>query len=226
MKNGPIKYGKEIVAALIFASTLGANAPAAMAGDMAMGERTHGDTGWMVRGRALGVVPDEGGTTSIGGSPEIDNSLVPELDISYFLSKNVAVELVLGTTPHKAKLKNSLLGPSTDLGKVWLLPPTLLAQYHFDDGSALKPYVGAGLNYTIFYNEKAPGGTVTNIEYDNSVGYALQAGVDYHYKGNWYLNLDVKKLWLDTDVSVNGGAVTGKVDINPWLIGIGIGYRY
>ncbi|MGB0920869.1 MAG: OmpW/AlkL family protein [Alphaproteobacteria bacterium] len=215
-------YGKEIVAALILGASGWLAPPAALAGDAGMARPTHGDTGWMVRGRAVGVVPDEGGTTTIGGSPEIDNSIVPELDISYFFNKNLAVELVLGTTPHKAKLKN----PNVDLGKVWLLPPTLLAQYHFDDGSAFKPYVGAGLNYTIFYNEDAPGGAVTSIKYDDSVGYALQAGVDYHYKGNWYLNLDVKKLWLDTDVSVNGGAIRGKVDIDPWLIGVGIGYRY
>lgn len=183
-------------------------------------------TGWMIRARALGVIPNEGGKTTIGGKPKIDNSLVPEIDISYFFNESTAVELILGTTPHDASVKGSALG-NVDIGDVWLLPPTLLLQHHFVSDSKFKPYIGAGVNYTFFYNADTPNsGVVTDIDYDDGFGVALQAGVDYHYKDNWYLNLDVKRLWLDTDVSINDGAVKAKVDIDPWLVGIGIGYRY
>ncbi|MEN8723792.1 MAG: OmpW family outer membrane protein [Alphaproteobacteria bacterium] len=193
-------------------------APAAFAADK--------DSGWMIRARAVGVVPDEGGSTSIGGKPQIDNSVVPEIDISYFFNESTAVELILATTPHDAQVKGSALG-NVDLGDVWLLPPTLLLQHHFVSDSKFKPYVGAGVNYTFFYGEDTPNsGPVTQIDYDDGFGFALQAGVDYHYKDNWYLNLDVKHIWLDTDVLVNNGGVTAKVDIDPWLIGLGVGYRY
>lgn len=211
---------KKILAALAFA-LLGSNTAIA-ASPFAPDE----DTGWMIRARAVGVVPDEGGSTSIGGKPEIDNSLVPEIDITYFFNRSTAVELILATTPHDASLKGSALG-DVDLGDVWLLPPTLLLQHHFVSDSKFKPYIGAGVNYTFFYREDAPNsGPVNDIDYDDGFGFALQAGVDYHYKDNWYLNLDVKHIWLDTDVSVNNGGVTGNVDIDPWLIGVGIGYRY
>ncbi|MDX5494491.1 MAG: outer membrane beta-barrel protein, partial [Alphaproteobacteria bacterium] len=90
----------------------------------------------------------------------------------------------------------------------------------------LSPYVGAGLNYTFFYNEDAPGGAVTSIDYENSFGWALQAGVDYAVADRWYVNFDVKKIFLSTDVSINGGAINADVDLDPWLIGVGVGYRF
>lgn len=215
-----MKNRTRLISLALLVSTTALTAPYAYAGD----QKAEGE-GWMVRGRVLHVVPDEGGTTTIGGHPEIDNSIVPELDISYFFNKNVAVELILGTTPHDAELRGSALG-DVDLGDVWLLPPTLVAQYHFDEQDGFKPYVGAGVNYTIFYNADAPGGTVTQIDYDDNFGFALQAGVDIHWKDNWYFNVDVKKVFLETDVSVNNGAVTGTVDIDPWLFGVGVAYRY
>ncbi len=180
----------------------------------------------MFRARALGVIPDEGGSTSINGKPDIENSIVPEIDISYFFTKTTAVELILATTPHDTAVKGSALG-DVDLGDVWLLPPTLLLQHHFVSDSKFKPYVGAGVNYTIFYGEDTPNsGPVTDIDYDDGFGFALQAGIDYEYKENWYINFDVKRIWLSTDVSVNKGAVTADVDIDPWIVGLGVGFRY
>jgi outer membrane protein len=117
---------------------------------------------WMIRGRALAVVPQEsaklrlGGAPIVGGDVDISNSVVPELDISYFFTKNIAVELILGVTPHKVKGAGALAG--AQIGSSWLLPPTLMLQYHFTDFGAFKPYVGVGVNYTVFFNEKAKGG--------------------------------------------------------------------
>ena len=108
---------------------------------------------------------------------------------------------------------------------MWLLPPTLTAQYHFDTETAFKPYVGAGINYTMFYNEKA-GSSINDIKYDNSIGGALQVGFDYAIDDHWMLNADVKKVWINSDVSINGGAVRADVDIDPVIVGFGVGYKF
>lgn len=178
---------------------------------------------WMLRVRGLAVVPDESASIDpIGGDVSIDNSLVPELDITYFATQNIAFELILGTTPHKVSAKGTAAG-DVDLGKVWLLPPTLTAQYHFLPEGNIRPYVGAGINYTIFYNKDEPTGI--NIKYDNAFGFALQAGVDVALDDNWALNFDVKKLFLNTDATINN-SIKADVDIDPWLIGVGVGYRF
>lgn len=114
--------------------------------------------------------------------------------------------------------------PNIDLGDVWVLPPTLTAQYHFNNSTSFVPYLGAGINYTFFYN--ADPGAAASIKYDNGFGYALQAGADYKLDEHWMLNVDVKKLFLNTDASVNGGAVTADVDLDPWILGMGVGYRF
>ena len=116
------------------------------------------------------------------------------------------------------------INPSVDLGSVWVLPPTLTAQYHFNNSTGIVPYVGAGINYTFFYNAD-PGG-VSSVKYDDGFGYALQSGVDYKLDEHWMLNADIKKIFLNTDASVNGGAVTADVDLDPWVIGFGFGYRF
>lgn len=184
-----------------------------------------GDASWMVRARALGVIPQESSIiTPIGGSAEVNDSVVPELDISYFFNKNIAAELVLATTKHDVTAKNTSSG-DVDVGSAWLLPPTVTLQYHFTQWENLvKPYLGAGLNYTIFYN--ADPGDMSTVHYDNKFGYALQAGADIPIGGNWYFNVDVKKLFLSTKADFNNGGVIAKVDLDPWLVGAGIGYRF
>lgn len=175
----------------------------------------------MVRARLIGVLPDESASTTIGGDVGVSNDWVPEIDFTYFVTDNVALELIAATTKHDVTHNAGI-----DLGEVSLLPPTLTLQYHFMPKERLSPYVGAGINYTFFYNEDAPGGAVTSIDYENSFGWALQAGVDYAVADNWYLNFDVKKVFLSTDVSINGGAITADVDLDPWIVGFGVGYRF
>lgn len=182
--------------------------------------------GLQIRARAIAVVPDESASIStIGGDVEISNSYVPELDFSYFFNKHIALELIAAISPHDVKAKGTSLG-SVELGSVWVLPPTLLLQYHHPFSNGFKPYIGAGFNYTFFLNEDAPGGTVTKVDYDNTVGWALQIGADYMLTEHWLVNLDVKKLFLSTDVSLNGGAIKADVTIDPWIVGAGLGYRF
>jgi outer membrane protein len=185
---------------------------------------TDGLSPWMFRLRGIYVMPDEKAHLTVSGNVDIGDAIVPELDISYFFTENLAAELILGTTNHEVDGQSGGLA-GLNLGDVWLLPPTLTAQYHFNLTDTIKPYVGAGVNYTIFYGEDA--GQFADIDYKNSFGWALQAGVDIATGDNWGINLDVKKLFLDTKVRVNNGVVTsGKVEIDPWIFGAGVYYRY
>jgi outer membrane protein len=177
----------------------------------------------LVRARVLGVLPDESATvTPIGGSVSIDESYVPEVDATYFLTNNIGVELIAAVTPHKVRHTPT----GIDLGEVWLLPPTVTLQYHFNPKGKVKPYVGAGLNYTHFFNEDAPGGAITKIDYKDSWGWAAQAGVDFQLNDRWYLNIDVKKIKIEPDVVMNNGTITAEAKINPVIFGFGVGYRY
>ena len=190
------------------------------------------DGHWLVRGRAIAVIPNDSATLSAaGGDVSISTSVVPELDISYFFTPNIAAELILGVTPHDVSGAGALAG--NDLGSVWLLPPTLTLQYHVtqlgewtgsEAAGRFKPYVGAGVNYTAFFDADA--GQFNSIDYEDGFGFALQAGVDIEIAEGFFFNIDAKYIFLDTDVSVNRGAVTGDVDINPLIVGVGLGYRF
>lgn len=196
---------------------------------------------WQIRLRGVGVVPNEKSTIGvIGGKADITNTFIPELDITYFFTKNIAAELILGTTKHDVSTVNSDIsgigGPTQaniNLGSVNLLPPTLTIQYHFYPGkdNVVKPYIGAGINYTLFYNEK-PGNTVANVSYDNAFGIATQVGADFNLTDNFFLNIDAKYIFLKTDVTVDASnlapnlQIPAKVTINPLLFGFGVGYRF
>jgi outer membrane protein len=187
---------------------------------------------WQVRLRAVGVAPDESASIGIiGGDVAISNALIPELDFTYFFTENFAAELILGTAKHDVQAINTAAG-DVNLGSVWLLPPTLTAQYHFytSDKKVFKPYIGAGVNYTLFYNVKS--GDVADVTYDNALGYAAQLGFDLMLDETFFINVDVKRLFLSTDVSVDasnlapGLIIPAEVDINPWLVGVGVGMKF
>lgn len=183
---------------------------------------------WMIRVRALVVAPEDSGQVDQIAASDLENSttVVPELDISYFFTPNFAAELILGVTRHHVTGSGSIAG--VDVGKATLLPPTLTFQYHFTDFGAFKPYVGAGPNYTVFFNQDAAGGTVTAVKFKNTFGFALQAGFDYMIDRHWGLNFDVKKLFLkpDFDATIGGLARTGTDNLNPWMIAGGVTYRF
>jgi outer membrane protein len=172
---------------------------------------------WLVRARAVHLDSANKDRTGLGLS--INNKTLPELDITYFFSPNFAAELVL-TVPQKQDVHSSAAGY---LGTLKHLPPSLLAQYHFTQFSGFKPYVGAGVNYTRFSSVKLLGGAADVQR--NSWGGALQLGVDIPLNKQWSLNFDVKKVYINTDVTLNG-AKAGNFKINPVLVGVGVGYRF
>lgn len=188
---------------------------------------TEAPSPWQIRLRALGVVTEDSGYVNAvpGSGLSYSNTVTPELDISYFFTDNIAAELILGTTYANIEGQGAI-GELGNVGKVWLLPPTLTLQYHFTDFGAFKPYVGAGVNYTIFYNQDA--GSADALKVKNTFGTALQVGFDYMVDQHWGVNFDVKKLFLkpDFDVTVDGAKLTGKAALDPWLIGAGVTYRF
>jgi outer membrane protein len=174
----------------------------------------------IARLRGIVVAPDAStsGTLSSLGTT-VNTTVVPEVDFTYMFTDSLGAELILGTTRH------SLTTDLGGIGKVSLLPPTLTLQWHFNDAGRIRPYVGAGLNYTLFYhNSLAVGGQGVDIS-NHSFGPALQAGVDLAFSQNWFVNFDVKKVWIKTDASLAGTDI-GTLKINPWIIGVGIGRRF
>lgn len=182
---------------------------------------------WQIRLRALGVISNnEGEVDGIAGSDlSYSDTVIPELDITYYFTDNIAAELILGTTYANVWGEGSITGLGK-IGRTWILPPTLTLQYHFTDFGAFKPYVGAGLNYTIFYNEE--GANADDLDIDNAFGVAVQAGFDYMIDQHWGVNFDVKKIFLKPDftATVGGVDVDGKAKLDPWLIGAGVTYRF
>jgi len=186
---------------------------------------------WIVRGRAVHLdsantnSADLRGTlTSLGSSEaSINDRWLPELDITYFFSPNVAVELVL-TYPQKQKLSISNVG---QIGTFKHLPPTLSLQYHFTGLSGFRPYVGAGLNFTNISDVKwgATGQSLGLNLKRNSTGLSIGAGFDVPMGGGWLFNADVKKVQLKTDVT-SFGAKIGTFKVDPLLLSLGVGKRF
>jgi outer membrane protein len=179
---------------------------------------------WMVRVRAVDLLWNNG-QTGIAQAANIKakDQWIPEFDVSYFFTKNIAAELVL-TWPQQVNITAN----GTDAGKISALPPSLLAQYHFTDLGAFKPYVGAGVNYTIFGNRQNFYGPGAGLQVEpSSIGFVGQIGMDYMLDKNWGLNVDVKYATMATNVqAVAGGANLGKLTLNPWMPAVGVAYKF
>lgn len=209
---------------------------------------------WVVRLRATNINPSEssklGETTdkAYGGNPfpastlygsstanlEVDSNTIPELDISYYVTKNIALELILALgSKHDVKV-DSAGAVNPKLGEVNLLPPTLTAQWHFMPDQTFDPYVGAGVTFARAMDNgltaRAPGVGNFPIRIDRSNwGAALQAGFDVNLQDGWLVNFDVKKIWIDTDVKLNLGNGYKKIDdldIDPLVVSVGFGKKF
>lgn len=195
---------------------------------------------WLVRVRGISVDPDSDSSTlrSNGASiadtgVSVDDDVVPELDITYMFRPKLGLELILATSQHDVFAEDSL----SALGKVVdarVLPPTLTLQYHFNPEGTFRPYIGAGLNFTLFYDEEATttfdaAVGVSSVDLDESVGLAGQFGFDIGLNETWFINFDVKYIQIDTTATIETaalGTVEVDVDINPFVYGFGIGRRF
>lgn len=201
------------------------------------GPATAGDPNGNFMVRVLGAVVDPdtdigairlNGTAIPGADAEVDTEVIPAATLTYFFNKNVAVELFCCFANIGVDAKGSLAQAGFGkLGTSWIFPPVVTLQYHFDGMGGFKPYVGAGVQYIAFFDEGSNIGG--NLDIDNAFGFALQAGVDVSLGDGWYLNADVKKIWLDTDVTWDlggGNRIQADVDLDPWIISAGVGYRF
>ena len=180
---------------------------------------------WLVRARAIYIMPQ--GSSDPGLVPQdavtLNNVVAPEVDISYFFTKNIAAELI-ATYPQQ---HNVNLAGTGNIGTVKHLPPTLLLQYHFLPEGQFRPYLGAGFNYTKFSDVSLNAAGVGPLFLDSSsTGGALQAGMDIKISGNMYFNVDVKKIWIGTDVKTAAGVKVTHLNLNPWVPGVGLGWRF
>lgn len=189
---------------------------------VAMGSAVAQESPWLVRVRAvhLDTADKSDPVGGVGASDRltVSDKTIPEFDVSYFFTPNLAAELVL-TYPQK----HDVYLDGTNIGTFKHLPPSLLLQYHFTPDAPLKPYVGAGINYTTLSKVRLLNGQAS-LEHD-SVGLVLQAGVDYAIDRQWSLNFDVKKAQIRSDVMI-GGAKASRVKVDPLMIGVGVGYRF
>lgn len=193
------------------------------AGPAAAQSQDSGD--WIVRGRVLHL--DSADKDSTGLDLSLKNKTFPEVDITYFFTPNIAAELVL-TVPQKQRVtvQQSALGGPTDIGSFKHLPPTLMLQYHFRPDATVRPYVGAGINYTRLSGVNLVVPTVGRLDLErNSWGLAVGGGVDIALAKNWFLNFDVKKVQIRSDVKL-GAQKVSQVKVDPWLFGVGVGYRF
>jgi outer membrane protein len=207
--------------ALVAASALMAVAATAHAGD------------FMVRARVLQLDP---ANESYGPHPALANNavsvssrLIWELDASYFMTPNWAVEVIATTPP-----KHTVSTGGARLGTLRHLPPTVTLQYHLAPTNAsVRPYIGVGLNYTRFSAVDLDAGPALGASTavplkikKNSWGTAVQIGADFPINEKLSINVDFKKIDIGTKVSLADGTYLGTVKVNPVLFGAGIGYKF
>ena len=194
-----------------------------------------GDT--YVRVRGIVVSPTEKSGGILPALPtetvKVNNAVTPEVDITRMVSDNIGFELIAATSKHSASGVTGVTGGIGKLASTWVLPPTLTAQYHLAPNSKVRPYVGAGINYTLFYSEKASNAFEaaagsTRVKMKSSFGWAGQVGVDIDLSDKMFLNFDVKYVDMDTKatlVTTGLGTQTVKVSLDPLIFGVGVGFR-
>lgn len=150
------------------------------------------------------------------------------LNFGYMLTDNIGIEL-LAATPFSHDIT---LGEHGKIAETKHLPPTLVAQYYFGDAqSKLRPYIGAGVNFTNFFDNEFTNdlnGALTDLSMSNSWGLAAQVGLDYQINDSWLINASVWYAQISTDVKFNLGDAPQKVetDIDPWVYMISVGYTF
>jgi outer membrane protein len=181
------------------------------------------DSKFVVKVGIANVIPKSNNGTLYNGALKTDvgNSARPSITFEYMITPNIGVE-VLGAWPFRNDIKLN----DAKLARVDVLPPTVSVQYHFLPGKVVSPFVGLGLNYTFMYNEKTMGAIAdTKLDIKNSWGVAFHGGVDFNFNKNWLMTADIRWIQMRNDVKHDGNNV-GKVKVDPWVLGVAVGYRF
>ena len=212
------------VAVMTLASGAATGAMAQSANDWQVARK--GD--WIVTGRITEVSSGAddsiftGGGVDTGLNVDVGHDVMPTLGFTYFLTDNISVEAILGATQHQIRAQGG--GTDVAVHETWVLPPVVTLQYRPMPEARVSPYVGAGINYMLFFDGKDQNGFTVDLE--DGFGYALQAGADIALTGPWTLNVDVKKVWFETEATINGGALTSDVNLDPWVVSVGFGRKF
>lgn len=189
---------------------------------------------WILRVRAISIDPNESSDQigDTGSEVGVDSATVPEVDVTYMFTKRLGLELIAAVADHDLYASGGALN-GADLGTVSILPPTLVAQFHPFPGGLFDFYVGAGINYTNFYDydlsDDLAGLGVTDIGYSSSFGLAGNIGLSFYLGNNFHFNGDIKYIQVSTDAEIrtaDGVLDTVSVDINPWVFGLGVGWKF
>lgn len=182
---------------------------------LSVGHATAQERGWLLRARTAQMKMQDNGTSGLGWTAE--NKSLMALDVSYFLNKNVAVEL-LWPSPQT----HAVSAAGVNKGKFVVSPHALVLQYHVTDWTLVQPYVGVGINNTQYSSANFTGSQTTDR---SSWGAALQMGANFPVDKSWSVNVDMKKLYSQTDIE-SAGVHQGTLKLNPTLVGVGVGYRF
>lgn len=192
----------------------------------------------LFRVRAILVTPQESSSDVLPAFPgeevKVTDAVMPEVDFTYMVTDSIGLELIVATTKHKAQGKTGVTGSLGTLTSTWVLPPTLTVNYHFNSKGKVRPYLGAGLNYTVFYSEDASEDLEdavgpTKVKLSDSFGPALQAGIDIDVSPTMFVNLDVKWIDMDTTATLDTTAIGEqkvRVHLDPIVLGAGVGWRF
>lgn len=208
----------------------------------------------LINARILNIAPDVGDNQVMaGGSPlaapagiDVDDANSLGIDITYMVTDNFGVELMLDTTSkHTINGTGNLTG--VEVGEATVLPPSVIAVWHFMPANNIRPYAGAGINYTMFFSEGTtsqftstidavagsgvsnPAITSTALSVDDAFGLVAQVGVDIDINKDWYVSFDAKYIAMDTTATIKANGVdtaTVDFDVNPLVLGVGIGTSF
>lgn len=173
---------------------------------------------WIVRTGFHSIEPKSRNHALVG----VGDAIGLTFSATYMVAPNWGVEL-LAALPFLHEITRNGAGAAGETG---LLPPTLSAQYHFNPNGRVRPYIGAGLNYTVFSDERTWGSLQgAKLELDPSFGPAAQLGVDIDVIPGWIINVDARWFDIDTDAKLDG-ADLGTIAIDPYAFGLSIGHRF
>ncbi len=169
----------------------------------------------LMRVRIIDINPQNSGTLIVKDSVSLD------IDFTYMVSDHFGVELLLDTSSeHNIQLDGA------DVVVTKVLPPALIAQYHVSPSEKVRPYIGIGINYTLFFDEKTTGSVSgLDVELDSSTGMVFQAGVDFDINDKWFANIDFKKMEINTIARLTGGLNIDS-NLDPVVIGVGVGMKF
>jgi outer membrane protein len=207
--------------------------PLAVAAALAAPVAAHAEEGtydpgkWLVRVGISQINPDSFNLDLGGAAVVVDSDLTPTGTIEYMITPHLGTELLLAWPATHGLDLDTGSRPLDRVAYVDVLPPTLSLNWHFNPNGVFRPYIGAGVNYTLFSGEETRGDGAlagTSLKLDDSVGAAGQVGVDIGQR-NWFFNANVRYIDMSSKVKVDGASL-GTADINPWVYGIHVGYRF